>query len=155
MIEQQVMNYLLWLKDRGQGYFVASEVTTSVATPPEADNSIPVDALHLASPLPFVKVLFVSQHELAASEHEMVSRIAMALNLQTDDFAIAFAGEAQAMADAQGLCSFVFMGENAEGLVSIKEGQTGLYIPHPGAMLKEPQLKVSAWNTLQKLKAAR
>lgn len=154
MNEQQVCNYLLWLKERGQGYIVPG----ALSAPSNADQDAPlvedVQPPLKAELMPSLKVIFLSLTPLHAPEHEMVARIAAALSLRPDDFAIVAGAEAKALTAAQERCFIIVMGEEAGTLISGRKEQTLLSIPHPGAMLKEPRLKVSAWETLQKLKAA-
>ncbi|RYZ50255.1 MAG: hypothetical protein EOP07_23225 [Proteobacteria bacterium] len=168
MSEQQLINYLLWMKERGQTVLVPSSAPGPVDSPERVPDIVapPVESVQeeVAAPTPApiptlpadraqYKVLFISLAPLSNSEHEMVSRIGAALKLEPSEFAIAAGEPAQklfAEADAKAV---VLMGEDAYPLVQARIHQTLLVISHPGAMLIDPQLKVTAWNALQKLKA--
>lgn len=190
MSEQQLINYLLWMKERGQTVLVpmhapssaeAVEIAPEIRVPEieavESAKETPVPfppAAPLASqaaeapsttppaPAPIAevireraqyKVLFISLSPLSDAEQDMVSRIGAALKLEASEFAIAAAENAQKIFAESDAKAVVLMGEDAYPLVQARIHQTLLVISHPGAMLSEPQLKVTAWNALQKLKA--
>ncbi|MBC7660141.1 MAG: hypothetical protein H7249_10565 [Chitinophagaceae bacterium] len=142
MSEQQVLNYLLWMKERGQHFLIPN-------APPLAPEPAPAA---LAPPIVQVKVLFLSLTPLADAEHEMVTRIGTALSLRLDDFAIVSGDKARADLGDQPQAHVVVMGDDAKYLID-GTPNIALMIPHPRAMLREPNLKVSAWTTLQKLKS--
>jgi hypothetical protein len=180
MSEQQLINYLLWMKERGQTVLVPSEAPIPLDSAELAPVVSAISAAKVPAPVeeqskdvqPSVtegktaqaevkaplekahyKVLFISLSPLNAAEHEMVSRIGAALKLETSEFVIAAGEAAQKIFAEADATAVVLMGEDAYSLVQARMHQTLLVISHPGAMLSEPQLKVTAWNALQKLKA--
>ncbi len=188
MDELQRLNYLHWMKERGQSYLVPDSclgprpvpLPAAVGAGDEPDAhlggcegdapalAVPISQKHApsleegllqnkASPEEklWAGVVFYSGTVLSSSEHEMVARIATALDLSALDFIITFGEGGRAMIAGAPHCRVIAMGGDDEDLAARYKQQTVLNIPHPGAMLREPQLKISAWQTLQKLKATR
>ncbi len=141
MEEQKLHNYLSWLKDRGQVFPTVSLNLTEDAsgnpnaTPPPETKA---ESLQKTS----IRLLFVYKDALEEAESQMLARIVQALGLSFEDFA------ACGLDSALKYDPFrtVSLGAN---LVQIKPDLT---IPHPRDMIADPQLKVSAWQDLQKLK---
>ncbi|MES2746336.1 MAG: hypothetical protein V4655_12970 [Bdellovibrionota bacterium] len=125
--EQKILNYLYWLKDRGQIFM------------PETSQAQPSVELERVA----IKLLFLSPDALLPDEEQMVHRIGAALGLSTDDFAIVRDSDANTFSPTL----VVVMGE-AQSM-----SPSPIRIPHPRDMLSTPQLKVSAWEKLQRLKS--
>lgn len=138
MSEQQVLNYLYWLKDRGQS-FAFAPTFSPIATEDSSERSdIPPAYTSTA-----VRLLFVTMQTLREDEAEMIMRIAAALGLRSSEFSISLVESASTFAP-----EFTVMLGGEE-----LESDKVLSIPHPSEMLKDPSLKISAWQKLQQFKA--
>ncbi len=143
--QQHIINYLMWMKDRGLSYIDTTVVTIPAAIVESSPAPAPI-APQAAEPVRALKplrVFFLSHLALTSSESEMVQRIGQALGLSAEVFAL---GTAKDLAEYE-----------AKHVIALGD-DTGhpsplLVISHPRAMIKEPSLKASAWNLLQKLKA--
>lgn len=139
MNEQQILNYLYWLKERGQVHLGGVPMPVGSNCPPTISTTLrPQPDVSIS-----VRLLFISQDVLLDSESAMVERIAAALGLKLDDFRIITTKDFLQFSAG----FIVTMGELADHPVS------ELAIPHPSEMIRDPQLKVSAWDRLLKLKA--
>ncbi|RZA25565.1 MAG: hypothetical protein EOP10_06510 [Proteobacteria bacterium] len=130
--EHKLLNYLYWLKDRGQVF-----ATETSQTQADSEKDVKVELKRLP-----IKLLFLTPDTLLPDEEQMVHRIGFALGLSTDHFKIV----QDSVADTYIPSFIVVMGE-AKAI-----GSSPIQIPHPRDMLSTPQLKVSAWEKLQRLK---
>lgn len=149
MTEQQMLNYLYWLKDRGQSFVTTRSPDLFEDSAKEELNehvSSSPDLLPEASKEKVkIKVLFLSTKALEHEESAMLQRIAQALQFPEGSYFTHVGLYADAEAD--------FDAEAVVGLgVPIRDHAFSLTIPHPRDMLADPQLKVAAWSDLQKLK---
>ncbi len=139
MEDQKILNYLSWLKDRGQVF------TTFAPSPLLANSEKPIETEVTVEQTPLVEVrlLFVTKDSLKEDESQMLHRIAQALGLGNTDYCVCHSEEWQ---------NFSAFRTVALGATLINR-KPDLTIPHPKDMIADPQLKVSAWQDLQKLKA--
>lgn len=142
--EQQLLNYLHWLKDRGQTFASFAELSPPRKETAETFDTPPEKAAPVKTPArEKLRLLFVTSQPLLENEAEMILRIAAAIGARSDSFRIVLK---EALPDFDP--DFVV----ALGDALSPDDKT-LLIPHPSEMMKDPSLKVSAWEKLQKLKA--
>lgn len=161
-LRAQLGNYLDWLESRGlTGTVVFRAPSEEIAAP--VIEAPPSDAI----PAPPVRLGFFSSSELTEDEFIMVSKIALALGLQPEDFQIWADDSLVRVPSEVWSCSFlVALGPGSgqtllapgqevmmNALQKAREGAPLLTIPHPRAMTREPALKAGAWTALQKIKA--
>ena len=140
MNEQQLINYLYWLKDRGQAYPSLAQTVELTDTPGIAQDTLE----SLPNSPEAMRLLFISQDTLIDAEQEMVTRIAAALGLNSKDFRTITPNEMPKF-----VSNFAIALGNLPSDLSLT-----LRISHPRDMLREPQLKVTAWEKLLTLKSA-
>ncbi len=159
-LRAQLWNHLDWLESRGlTGALSFAPVTAVIPQAHTEDTVAPPIAARW-------RLGFYSSSSLLPEEETMVIRIAMALGLQRDEFRI-WADESLVRVPKELLsCPYLVALGPGSGQTLLKMGlhvsvnslqmtQQGsplLTIPHPRAMLQEPNLKSSAWAALQTLK---
>jgi hypothetical protein len=140
--EHRVLNYLYWLRDRGQIHpSIPSALTKDMPLQSELPQA-KASKSHL--PTERVKVLFLTSDTLLSAEEEMVHRIALALKLSLEHFKVVKEGSAHHY-----YSNFVVAMGTTKPLDA-----SSISIPHPRDMLADPQLKILAWDRLQRLKIA-
>ena len=144
MSDIQLYNYLHWLKERGQIFAPMNEALAE-----EESSAVAVDIAEEAQPLTLLA--FLSSSPLQAEEHDMLTKIAQALGLESDGYEIR--ESAARASEAQQHLVYLCLEERAHDTQSAT-GHWRLSIPHPRLMLKEPFLKREAWDKLQKIKTA-
>jgi hypothetical protein len=178
LLRAQLANYLDWLESRGLTGTVAAQTMAASSLPepaPQPESPVPLivhgtgggTSAPTTLPLESWKVGFYSSSEMTEEEMTMVTRIALALGLPAEDFRI-WADDSLVRVPADVLRSpyLVALGPGSgqtllelgqavamNTLQKARQGSPLLTIPHPRAMLKDPNLKAGAWTALQKLKA--
>ncbi len=156
-LDPKIANYLFWLEDRGLTYKSRAQSTHLT---PEMATSIP----QLVPPETCRLVIVVDELSNPV-EKDMVTRIAGALGLDLQSFQIVDQGTAFDLAVSRfrhllalgpgGAMMLAKAGLHDIALNELRrlppDGHV-LLIPHPRAMLAQPQLKVSAWQALQRFR---
>jgi hypothetical protein len=177
--QQQWLTYAYWLEDRGltaplpaRNLPVTTEVglTLLPAEPPASPHSEqtqPTDSGRgvLEADTRLVQLLIVTQNLDQEAARGMVEKIALALGLPSEDYRVVTEGKALQAALKTATHLLVFGREGAQLLAEFGIRECALYelrafgeqrqillLPHPLVMLAQPQLKIRAWEALQRLK---
>ncbi len=166
-LSNQASAYFSWLEDRGLSSLPPS-INRNESRSIASGSILQVEAARPADP-PTPPYLILSDR-LNEAEVDMSKRIANALAWQPGDYKIIAAdplsdAEKDILAGSEVVLALGPGGARHLGSLGLsqvrlhellpgnKSGSYLLLIPHPGAMLAQPQLKLKAWEAIQDLKA--